>query len=397
MKTAGSVRILYVEGNVDGTVGGSFFSLLFLVSGLDRTRFEPVVVFAADNSLRPRFHAAGIPTLLVIPPRPVTLPGLPGRLVAKGLNFLRGAVLDPLRLARLLRRERIQLLHLNNSITRNHTWTIAARLAGVPVITHERGINDRFKPRDVMLGRRMKAVICISAAVRDNFTKVGVKDLPFVTIHNGLDPAQMKVTRQPAEIRAELSVPANARLIGIVGNIKPWKGQEVVVRAMAKLRDEFPDVVCLLIGDTSPDDMQYRVKVNKLIGELGLDGRVLVTGFKQDIANYVNALEVQIHASVAPEPFGRVLLEAMALEKPVIASGDGAVPEILVDGETGYLFPPNDSDALAARLRTLLRDPAAVTAMGRAGRARLEAEFSITRNVAETQKLYDRVLSAASA
>jgi glycosyltransferase involved in cell wall biosynthesis len=394
MKTAGSVRILYVEGNVDGTVGGSFFSLLFLVSGLDRSRFEPVVVFAADNALRPRFHAAGIPTQLEIPPRPVTYPGLPGRLLAKGINFLRGAILDPLRLARLLRRERIRLLHLNNSITRNHTWTIAARLAGVPVITHERGINDRFKPRDLMLGRRMKAVICISAAVRDNFTKVGVTDLPFVTIHNGLDPAQMKVTRAPDDIRAELGVSAETRLIGIVGNIKPWKGQEVVVRAMARLRDEFPDVVCLLIGDTSPDDMRYRERMQALIGELGLGSRVLITGFKQDIANYVNALEMQIHASIAPEPFGRVLLEAMALEKPMIASGDGAVPEILVDGVTGYLFPPNDPEALAARLRDVLGDAGRARSMGRAGRERLEAEFSITRNVAETQKLYERLLGS---
>src|SRR6187455_2013969 len=114
MKTAGSVRILYVEGNVDGTVGGSFFSLLFLVSGLDRPRFEPVVAFAADNALRPRFHAAGITTLVHPTPRPVTLRGPAGRLIAKGANFLRGWVMEPLRLARLLRRERIQLLHLNN-------------------------------------------------------------------------------------------------------------------------------------------------------------------------------------------------------------------------------------------------------------------------------------------
>jgi glycosyltransferase involved in cell wall biosynthesis len=394
MKTAGSVRILYVEGNVDGTVGGSFFSLLFLVSGLDRTRFEPVVAFAADNALRPRFHAASITTLVHPTPRPVTLRGPVGRLIAKGANFLRGWVMEPLRLARLLRRERIQLLHLNNSITRNHTWTLGALLAGIPCITHERGINDRYKPRDLLLGRRMKSVICISAAVRDNFAARGVRDLPLVTIHNGLDPAQMRVTRDATQIREELGVPGTTRLIGIVGNIKPWKGQEVVIRAMAKLRDEYPDVVCLLIGDTSPDDIRYRERMHSLIGELGLDRRVLITGFKQDIANYVNALEIQIHASVAPEPFGRVLLEAMALEKPLIASGDGAVPEILVDGVTGYLFPPNDAEALAARLRGLLGDQATVAAMGRAGRQRLEAEFSITRNVAETQRLYERLLAS---
>ena len=162
---------------------------------------------------------------------------------------------------------------------------------------------------------------------------------------------------------------------------------------MSRLRDEHRDVVCLLIGDTSPDDMAYRERMHALIAELGLGQRVLITGFKQDIANYVNALAIQIHASVAPEPFGRVLLEAMALEKPLVASGDGAVPEILVDGVTGFLFPPNDPDALAARLRELLVDPALVASMGRAGRQRLETEFSITRNVAETQRLYERLLA----
>jgi glycosyltransferase involved in cell wall biosynthesis len=393
MKTVGSVRILYVEGNVDGTLGGSFFSLLFLVSGLDRTRFDPVVFFAADNTLRPRFHAAGIETQVRPSPRPVTVAGPMGRLLSKGLNFLRGSVIEPLRLARLLRRERIGLLHLNNSITRNHSWTIGALLAGVPVVTHERGINDRFKHRDLLLGRRMDSVICISGAVRDNFSARGVRDLRLVTIHNGLDPAQMRVTRTVDDVRAELRVSPAARLIGIVGNIKPWKGQEVVIRAMARLRDEFADVVCLLIGDTSTDDMPYRERMHALIAELGLADRVLITGFKQDIANYVNVLELQVHASVAPEPFGRVLLEAMALEKPLVASGDGAVPEIIVDGETGLLFPPNDPEVLATKLRTLLGDTQRMAAMGRAGRGRLETEFSITRNVEETQRLYERLLA----
>jgi len=394
MKSESAVPVLYVEGNVDGTVGGSYYSLFFLVSGLDRERFEPLVVFAAENGLRPRFETHSIRTLIRPLPAPTRLRVPGGRLLSKAANFVRGWLIEPLRLARLMRRERIRLLHLNNSVTRNHTWTLAALLCGIPVITHERGINDHFKSRDLKLGRRMRAVICISAAVRDNFAARGVRDLPLLTIHNGLDPAQMRVTRDAGQIRGELGVPGSARLIGIVGNIKPWKGQEVVIRAMSRLRDEFPDLHCLLIGDTSPDDMAYRERMHALIGEFGLKGRVLITGFKQDIANYVNVLEIQVHASVAPEPFGRVLLEAMALEKPLVASGDGAVPEILVDGVTGYLFPPNDAEALAARLRSLLGDPAGAAAMGRAGRKRLEAEFSITRNVAETQRLYERLLGS---
>lgn len=394
MKSESAVPVLYVEGNVDGTVGGSFFSLLFLVSGLDRKRFEPVVVFAADNTLRPRFESQSIRTLIrpMPPPTRLRIPG--GRLLSKAANFVRGWLVEPLRLARLMRRERIRLLHLNNSITRNHTWTLAALLSGIPVITHERGINDVFKPRDRGLGRRMKSVICISAAVRDNFAARGLADLPLVTIHNGLDPAEMRVTRTHDDIRAELGVAPGARLVGMVGNIKGWKGQEVVIRAMGQLRDEIPELVCLLIGDTSPDDAAYGQRMNQLIAESGLSGRVLITGYRKDIANYSNALEIQIHASILPEPFGRVLLEAMALEKPLVASGGGAVPEIVAEGKTGLLFKPGDADDLAGRLRELLRDPERARQMGRAGRERLVEQFSIAHNVAETQKLYGRVLGS---
>lgn len=386
-------RVLYVEGNVDGTIGGSYFSLFFLVSALDRRRYEPLVVFAADNSLRPRFEERNVRTLVRPPARPVVMraPGL--SLIAKALNFATGVVLEPVRLAALLRRQRIALVHLNNSIVRNHSWMIAARLAGIPCITHERGINPQFKPRDRRLAQSLRAIVCISSAVRDNFVRLGLGRLPLTTIHNGLDPDEMRVTRSADEVRRELGVGPSARIVGIVGNVKPWKGQEVVIRAIAELREEFPDLVCLLIGDTSPDDAVYRVKIQNVIEEHGLVGRVLVTGYRTDVANYVNALETQIHASVAPEPFGRVLLEAMSLRKPLIASSGGAVPEIVVDGATGFLFEPGDHHALAGRLRTLLSNPSLAAEFGRRGRERLEAEFSITHNVRETQRLYDRILT----
>ena len=387
-------RVLYVEGNVDGTVGGSYFSLLYLVSNLDRARYEPIVVFAADTALLPRFHAAGVRTLIRPLPPAARLRGPLGRLLAKGVNFWRGMVAEPLRLAALLRSERIDLVHLNNSIVRNHSWMVGAMFAGVPCVTHERGINERFPLRARLLARSLAAVICISAAVRDNFVARGLGRLPLVTIHNGLDPATMQPTRAADEVRSELGVGPECRLVGMIGNIKQWKGQTVVVRAMGLLRDEFPELTCAFVGDSSPADAAYRREVEALIDELGLRGRLLITGYRTDVASYVAALEVQIHASVAPEPFGRVLLEAMALSKPLVASGGGAVPEIVVDGETGLLFEPGDPASLATALRSLLGEPARAEAMGRAGRRRLEREFSISHNVAETQRLYDRLLSA---
>lgn len=387
--------MLYVEGNLDGTVGGSYFSLLYLASGLDRARFEPVVVLAAETPLRPRFEAAGIRTLL----RPMTpgvrLQGVIGSVLAKGLNLYRGWIADSLSLAALLRSERVDLVHLNNTVTGNHPWMIGARLAGVPCITHERGINSHFSWRTRLLARNLEAIICISSAVRDNLLKHGFHHPPLVTIHNGLDPRLMHTTRSSAEIRAELGVGPDVRLIGMVGNIKPWKGQEVVIRAMGLLRDEFPEVTCLLIGHTSPSDAAYRDHVTGLIESTGLRGRVIVTGHRADIANYVAALEIQVHASIEPEPFGRVLLEAMAAKKPLVASGSGAVPEIVVDGQTGLLFEPGQPESLASALRSLLHDPARGAAMGLAGFERLQAKFSIRHNIRETQALYDRLLQKA--
>lgn len=387
-------RVLYVEGNVDGTVGGSYFSLLYLVSNLDRSRYEPVVVFAADTALLPAFHAAGVQTVIRPVPPAARMRGTLGRLVAKGVNFWRGMVAEPLRLSALLRRERVDLLHLNNSIVRNHSWMVGAMLAGVPCVTHERGINERFPVRARLLARRLEAVVCISAAVRDNFVARGLGSLPLVTIHNGLDPASMQPTRPVDDVKAELGVGPEQRLVGMIGNIKQWKGQAVVIRAIGLLRDEFPSLACVLVGDSSPSDAAYRGEVERLIDELGLRGRIHITGYRTDVANFVAALDVQIHASIAPEPFGRVLLEAMALSKPLVASGGGAVPEIVLDGQTGLLFEPGNPAALASALRSLLAEPARAQAMGHAGRKRLEVDFSVTHNVRETQAMYDRVLAA---
>lgn len=385
-------RILYVDSNVDGTVGGAYFSLLYLVSGLDRTRYAPLVVFSSPTILAPQFEAAGAQTLVQPLKPPVQFAGPIGRLIAKCANFILGFVLEPIRLARLLRQQHVSLVHLNNSIIRNHPWMLAALLARVPCITHERGINERVSHRVRVLARSLRAVICISAAVRDNLIAIGLGQLRLVTVHNGLEPASMCARRSAAQVRAELGLATGQRLIGVIGNVKPWKGQEVVVRAMGLLRDKYPDLACVFVGDTSNAERDYLGRIDALVTELGLTGRIKTTGYRGDIADFVAALDIQVHASIAPEPFGRVLLEAMALSKPLVASGGGAVPEIVVDGETGLIFEPGAPEDLARCLRILLDDPELGQAMGRAGYARLQERFNIAANVRETQNLYRDLL-----
>ena len=386
-------RVLYVEGNIDATIGGSYYSLLFLSSGLDRTRYEPLVVFASTNELVAEFRSRGVRTMVRPLLSPISIAGPVGRPISKILNFVRGWIIEPVRLAGLIRREHVALVHLNNSIIKNHAWMIAALVARVPCITHERGINPRFKRRAVLLARSLKAIICISAAVSENFDSLGLGNLPLVTIHNGLDPREMTVTRPVGEIRAELGIGDSQRIVGIVGNIKRWKGQELVVRAMKRVLSGNPDVVCLLIGDTSRDDLSFRAHLESLIDELGLRSHVIITGYRKDVANYINALDIQIHASIDPEPFGRVLLEGMALGKPMVASGGGAVPEIVVNGGTGLLFEAGNSEALADCLSSLLANSARAARMGESARQRLARDFSIEHHVRAVQELYDRIAS----
>jgi glycosyltransferase involved in cell wall biosynthesis len=381
-------RVLYVEGNPDGTVGGSYFSLFYLVRGLDRSRYEPLVVFCKENTLLPKFHEAGIETRIVPPGEPVRWPGPVGRLLAKAPNFYRGFVSEPRSLAGILRAERIDLVHLNNSIVRNHGWMMGAQLAGIPCLTHERGIHKGYSKRSRLLARRLRAVVCISGAVRDNFVRCGLGHLPLVTIPNALNPADMTPSRTRESVLAELGIPAERTVIGIVGNIRRWKGQEVVIRALAEIREQHPDVVLLLIGDTAREDAGYRRELDTLVQTLGLESRVVVTGFRTDVPDCVNALDVMIHASTDPEPFGRVLLEGMALRKPLVASRGGAVPEIVVDGETGLLFEPGNATELARALSALVGDPSRRAAMGDAGYRRLVAEFGLEGNVTRTQDLY---------
>jgi glycosyltransferase involved in cell wall biosynthesis len=385
-------RILYVEGNLDGTIGGSFYSLLFLVKGLDKSRFAPTVMFSIPNALIPKYEAAGARVLVRPNARPVQWSGAFGRLFSRIANFMLAFVIEPWSMARLCRREQFDLVHLNNSVTGNLPWMLGAWWANTPCITHERGINPRVSSRVRFCSRFLTRVICISEAVRSTVENLKLRGPTLVTIPNGLDPAEMRVTRPAADIHAELGIAPDRPVIGIIGNIKPWKGQEVVIRAVAMLKRTVPDVVCLLIGDFGRDDQAYRPRIAQLIAEQDVRDNVIVTGYRANVADYVNALRVVIHASVDPEPFGRVLLEAMALSKAVVASRGGAAPEIVVEGATGLLFTPGDAADLARQLERLIGNAAERDRMGRAGFDRLGEQFGIERNVRRTQDLYQQIL-----
>jgi glycosyltransferase involved in cell wall biosynthesis len=399
-------RILYCEGNIDGTIGGSYYSLLYLIEGLDRARYEPLLILHRDSAMRPRFEAAGAEVRILERPRPVRVPGrastlcrrypalcAPLAVAQSALNFFRFN-LYVLALARLLRRERIDLVHLNNSITSNHHWMLAAVLTRTPCITHERGVNHRFTRLARWLAPRLAAIVCISKASHDALVQHRIVNARLEVIQNGLDPARIVPRRSAAEVRAAFGLPETGAIIGLLGNIRRWKGQEVLVRALPAIVRSCPGVTCVFVGEATAGDREYEARLQALIDELGVRRHVVFAGFQANVADALSVMDVAVHASITPEPFGRVLLEAMAMKKPVVGSRDGGVLEIVVEGQTGLTFAPGNADELAAQVVALLQDPARARAFGQAGYERIVAEFHIARNVERTMAMYQRVLAA---
>jgi glycosyltransferase involved in cell wall biosynthesis len=214
-----------------------------------------------------------------------------------------------------------------------------------------------------------------------------------VVVHDGIDLAGFRPTRSAAEVRAALGMDACDPVIGITANVNPWKGQEILVRAVAELSADFPRLGCLVVGGLVRGAEPYLAGMEAFVAERGLGSRVRFVGARSDIADIVASLDVLVHASITPEPFGRVLIEGMALGRPIVATAGGGVPEIVVDGQTGLLVPGGDVGAMAAALRRLLGDPALRQRFGAAGLARARSHFSLESYVAGVEAVYDAVLA----
>ena len=194
-------------------------------------------------------------------------------------------------------------------------------------------------------------------------------------------------------MRAALGVGDCDPVIGITANLNPWKGQDVVVRAVAELMTDFPRLGCVVVGGLVRGADEYLRGMRAFVASRGLERQVRFVGHRLDIADVVGALDVLVHASIRPEPFGRVLIEGMALGKPIVATVGGGVPEIVVDEETGLLVPAADVGAMAAALRRLLGDAALRARFGAAGERRVRSHFSLASYVPGVEAVYAAVLA----
>ena len=178
--------------------------------------------------------------------------------------------------------------------------------------------------------------------------------------------------------------------VAMVGRLAPWKGQDVFLRAFAKAFSD-GEVIAVLVGAALFGEDDYERQLRQLVDDLGIEERVEFRGFRSEVFEELARVDVLVHASVIPEPFGQVVLEGMAAGLPVVAAGAGGPAEILVDGETGLLYPPGDIDALASLLRLLADDAELRSRLGDQART-AAAKYSPERSADQILEVYERVL-----
>ena len=268
-----------------------------------------------------------------------------------------------------------------------HADVFGALVAGTTRLVTTKHNDDPFRTGpfrfvERALTRRARAVICITEALaRFQVDRVGLPREKVTVVRYGLDePPPAWSTDSPFDI------PEGARVLLGLGRLVPQKGYDVALRAFADVRQRHPDTVLLILGE-GPE----RGSLEQLGRDLGLDDSLLLPGRAGDVAAWLERAELLVHPA-RWEGFGLVLLEAMLAGLPVIATRVSAIPEIVADGESGLLVPPDDPGALAAALKEVLADGELARRLGEGGRARARSEFSVEQMARATVDVYRRAL-----
>lgn len=371
-------RVLFLDHK--GSLGGSELSLLDIAQD---NRETSQVVLLADGPFRERLEEAGVEVEVL--PIPSTVSGI-SRQGGLGRDLL--AVPHVLGLARRIAKlsRKYELIYANSQKALV-VGALAGMIARRPVIWHQRGLMTRpsrtthnyfsgahRRLAALLSNHLVERVIANSEATALALVEAGVRADRVRVVHNGIDPSPFDaVTEAEVEdLGRELGL-EGVPVVGAFGRLTPWKGQHVLLEALTHL----PGVHALVVGDASPEDENYAQALRRQSKDSGLADRVRFLGFRRDVPQLMRISDVVVHTSVAPEPFGRVLVEGMLAGSPVVATRGGGVLEIIDDGINGVLVPPGDARALAEELRNLLMDPDRARALSSAGHATALERFSL--------------------
>ncbi len=402
----GKTKVVFVDQAV--AFGGSIVVLAHLLKFLDRDRYTSVLVTAMPQNIVASLFDAGV---RVVPLKPaldyryrgeigqkLEWLGKPGtRLGAYWFTLLSfgGNLRYRWKLWRLLRRERPRLVHINNNCFFSAE---TCALIGQPFVFHYHGLSER----PLSAWRRWvlsKAVRFISISDYTSRIAERYSGANFKAINTIPNPAPPPLDLSAAEreaVRRRWLPNTEALVIGIFGRLVDWKGQLEFLQAFKLARRQFPNSVALVVGDASDLGKHYESRLRGWVADNQLGDAVVFTGYITDVRPLYEICDIVVHASIEPEPFGLVIVEAMSAGAAVIASSLGAAPEIVAHGVTGLIADPRSPEALTAALLSLMKDPDLRKQLAAAGKLHSREKYAPERFAAAVAAVYQEVIPHSS-
>ncbi|PHR23976.1 MAG: hypothetical protein COA36_16310 [Desulfotalea sp.] len=392
MKPQNKKKILYVHAN-NHDIGGADYCLFKLASELDKSRFQAIVCLGQRTDICNLYKREGIKVHIIDMERiKKTLnPLYLLKLSIKSISTIR-------QLRKIIRDEHIDLVHGNDML--DFYGPVAGFLEKIPRAQYVRWIIESPEWLRRLITQVVYSINDIVLTVSDGvarsmFQKDDLIPAKVTTCYDWIDMQKVGHDEQKTHIRKEFSIPPHAPLIGCVGRLDFWKGQNLFIQAALLVLQQHPEARFLLVGGAveGRGRESYGKKLLTFVRKQGITKQVQFTGHRTDISSIMHSLDIFVHSSLTPDPLPGVVMEAMYCGLPVVGADAGGVPEEVADGRTGLLYQPGNPHQMAEKIISLLEDPQLRRQMGYAGRERVMRIFDKTSLCQKIQSLYEEKIS----
>ena len=372
-------------------IGGPSLHVVNLNQGLSSDRFESILLTGNPNPGEGSMSYYAQSKMV----QPLAIPEMVGEASLKPRDFK-----ALLRLYRILRKERPQIVHTHTAKA-GFLGRLAAQMAGVPVIIHTyhgHVLNGYYGPAKSWLLKMMERglarftdrLVAVSELVKEDLIAYGVappEKISVIPLGFDLEPF-FECESLKGEFRRELGLGTDDKLVGIIGRIFPIKNHRLFLESAAQIEQQESNVRFVIVGDGT-----LRSETERYAQDLSIHQQVIFTGWRRDLPRIYADLDLLVVSS-DNEGTPVSAIEAMASGCPVVATEVGGLPDVVQNGKTGYLVPPKQPEALATAMLKLIRDPETATQMGRSAQQSVKGRFSVNRLVSDIEGLYEELLTS---
>lgn len=296
----------------------------------------------------------------------------------------------------IVKSNKIDLIHINTGFVLE--GILASRILKIPCIVHWRGFFPKEENIILRTINLFSHIIGVSIAVSNSIPSDRVPKSKISTIYDPVDLALYdRIASERTNIRKKWNLSDEDIAVGIFGRVIPWKGQLEFVHAVLNVMKVNRNVKAVIVGDKSDGTVEYFDQVKDIINSSGFKNHFIFTGYQEDVEAYYFAMDIIVHASIEPEPFGMVIPEGMAAKKPVIATDAGGPREIIAPGLDGILVRPGDVEEMSSAILELANDPVKRQVMGLNGFNKVRERFNIQSIASEVESVYQKLLSGSTA